>query len=237
MLKEKKLFKVVNFMLSVFNPRELKTNRSKLALFISLWLLLAMKLVLFTIELVLNTTNENIAKFLQVTPTMVLISIGTINFMINAENINDICDQMDKVIIRSENKEIFEMFYKRIVPISIALSIATFMTMFVNSVVFLITGKNVIPFYMPEKEGIVFIIFWLESTFCTCCWTSVLSLFDMQSIILLCLLNAYVKTLRVKFSGINVKSSHDIKSTVELHVEFKRLENSCFIMRKTIVFI
>jgi hypothetical protein len=222
MLRQKKLFKLLNLMLSCFNPRELSKNRTKLALFTSVWLLLAMKIVLFAIEIVLNSSGENIAKCLQVFPTMAIIMIGAVSFMINSLEIDKFCDEMDEVIEKSENKEMFENCYNRISPIVVTLALATFFTMVLNSAVFLLTGRNVIPFYLPESEGPIFVIFWMESTFCTCIWTSVLSTLDMQSIILLSLLETYSKTLRLKFEHMNIENANAIKSSIELHVRFQR---------------
>lgn len=227
-----KFILLIRLILSYVRVSEIKQSKKKLVIFIAILLLLTMKFVLMFIEVFRERNIHHLLKFFQCLPVIILILITFVDYTMKSDRIVIFLNEIDELINKANNEEmkIYQKCYNEIAFVIGIISMTAMTQPAINSLVFLTTGENAIPFYIPSKLQSIFIIFWLENTFTTFLNVAIMSAIEAQSLILLGLLNGYSKSLGKRFRKFNIDSIQQIRDTHNEHLKFKKFGEIEYIM-------
>lgn len=223
MLRDKLFFKFALSASKFFGlmPKDL----SKLQKFRALLLFSVLNLFnhsLVVIELATTENPETIMKGFR-TIAGVLMALTNIAIFVRKSNeIEELFDDLnDTVQEEQEEKEIFEVYYRESVRTVLVLGAIDTLGVFMNGLMFLVTGQSEFPGYIIRDHGVVFFFTWFMQTTFIVYSTLMTWVLESNLYVKLNILVGYSKVLGKKFKNIEL-DRRGFKKVCEAHLKFKK---------------
>lgn len=222
MLKDKKFFKFFWFCIRFCGLQPHKLNgKEKFRAFTTLVVLYVINFALLIVELLTTESVEIQIQGIQTIPTFIIMLIDIVNFMKKSKQIEELFDSLCKVIDESGNEKLFNESYKKTLTLVKILAGFAIISILINSVVFMITGKSGVPIYIPDNRMVFPLIYGVQLLFFIYCTLLITSLLDSFIFISFSMLNGYSKHLSKMFKDVSFDSDQFVKCFQD-HLKFKQ---------------
>lgn len=217
MLQRKKFFKAFWFIFKILGLQP--HNLSQIELARGLFLFVSFACIDFA--LMATMVNEkNIISALQTFPGLSIMVVDMFVFAWKSREIEAFFINLCRIIDESGDDKLFTKYYRKGLNINLGLGAFAFISVTGGIIAFLLTGKSIMPIWMPCDRGPWFFVVWAIHSSSIIYQVLQLWLVEAFIIILLSILNAYSISLRTTIQKSSMEK-RDVMKCVEEYLQFK----------------
>lgn len=222
MLREKSVFKFFSVVSKFFgfSPKNLNKYEKVRAL-LMFFIFCVLNNLLLIIELLTTDDHAVIIKGIQIFPSFMITLLNAFNFFDKYGKIENLFKELDEIIKRSEDKNLFEKHYQKALYFVFIQSGFDCLGALSYILIFLVTGVSGIPNYLATNHENFFYFTWANQA-CFIIYSFLnTSLLQTNFFVKFNIASGCTEVLGNKFQNMKLNKD-EIKSCLEEHIRLKR---------------